>query len=156
MKTIFISFDYDHDRQSAYLLSDLKENQGSQITFEDVTPKDILPSAVDRIKAGLTQKIKMATHALVIVGEHSNHLHDYNILIDDLNWQWWEINQSIAQGKKLIGVKIDSKFESPTPLINANTTWATSYTTAAILKAIRESSAVSGVENSKGGRVQAK
>src|SRR6266851_4515972 len=71
-KRIFISFDYDHDRNYRYLLDAMKENSKFEIDYEDVTPDEIQSNDVAVVKAGLLARIKRSSHALVIVGSHAN------------------------------------------------------------------------------------
>lgn len=136
MKRIFISFDYEHDKNYRYLLTALAKNPRSDIEFTDVTPEEIQSYDVGRIKAVLTKKIKEATHTLVIVGKHANSYHPDRNEIDERNWQWWEINKSDEEGKGFIAVKIESSNESPDPLYGKGATWANSFTVDAIVNAI--------------------
>src|SRR5438067_748768 len=85
-KRVFISFDYEHDRNYRYLLSALKENPRTDLQFADVTPAEIQSSDVGRVKAVLTTKIESATHALVIIGEYANSSHPDRFLIGERNW----------------------------------------------------------------------
>ncbi len=137
-KKVFISFDYDHDRRYRYLLSALKENSGSQIDFEDLTPGEIQSYDIGRIKAALTRRIKASGYTLVIVGKHANSYHDDWLKIGTRNWQWWEIEKSKEEGNKFIAVKIERSNASPDPLIGAGARWAHSFNVEAILKAINE------------------
>lgn len=135
-KVVFISFDYDNDRKYRYLLKAFSNNPQNDIEFEDATPEEIQSSDIGRIKAVLTSKIRQATHTLVVIGEHANSYHRDRAEIGERNWQWWEINKSYAEGKKLIGLKIDSSYSSPEPLLGKNASWAYSFNVDAILKAI--------------------
>ena len=135
---IFISFDYDNDRNYRYLLTALSQNPRSDIGFVDVTPGEIQSSDVARIKAVLTRKIRAATHTLVIVGEHANKRHPDHLQIGDRNWQWWEIEKSAEEDNSFIAVKIDRSNTSPDPLLGKNAKWALSYTVDSIYNAIEE------------------
>lgn len=135
-KRVFISFDYDHDNRYRYLLSALKENAGSAIDFEDVTPKEIRSSDVAAVKRVLTTRIRSATHTLVIVGEYANSPHKDRAKIGERNWQWWEIKKSIEEGKGLIAVKIKKSNAPPASLLRAGAKWALTFDVPAILKAI--------------------
>jgi hypothetical protein len=135
-KRIFISFDYDHDRNYRYLLSALKTNPRSDIDFDDLTPEEIDTSDVGRVKAVLSRKIRDATHTLVIIGEHANSYHPDRDKIGTRNWQWWEIEKSAEEGKRFIAVKIKSTNDTPTPLYGKNATWAMSFTVDSIIAAI--------------------
>lgn len=135
-KRIFISFDYDHDRNYRYLLTALAENPRSDIEFDDVTPGEIQSYDISQIKAVLTKKIREATHTLVIIGKHANSYHPDQEEIGDRNWQWWEINKSYEEKKGLIAVKIDSSNEPPEPLYGKGASWAYSFTVDSIIDAI--------------------
>jgi hypothetical protein len=137
-KKIFISFDYDHDRNYRYLLKALKENPQSEIDFEDLTPEEIQSDDVGRIKAALTRRIRQSTHTLVIVGAHANSYHPDREEIGERNWQWWEIEKSAEEGNGFIAVKIKSTHNPPEPLYGKGATWAKSYTVDSILKAINQ------------------
>ncbi len=136
MKRIFISFDYDHDKQYRYLLSALKENPRNDLEFDDLTPGEIGTSDIGRVKAVLARHIRDATHTLVVVGAYANTAHADQKEIGERNWQWWEVKRSIEEGNGLIGVKIKKEYESPTPLLNADATWAMSFTVDAIISAV--------------------
>ncbi|MGE3062220.1 MAG: TIR domain-containing protein [bacterium] len=135
-KRIFISFDYEHDKNYRYLLTALAKNPRSDVEFTDVTPEEIQSYDVSRIKAVLTKKIKEATHTLVIVGKYANSYHPDRDEIGERNWQWWEINKSDEEGKGFIAVKIESSNEPPEPLYGKGATWANSFTVDAIVNAI--------------------
>lgn len=83
-------------------------------------------------------KIRAATHTLILIGEYANALHRDRARIGSRNWIWWEIEQSKAEGNRLIAVKTNSGNPTPDPLYNSGATWAMSFTQAAILKAIDE------------------
>lgn len=136
MKRIFISFDYEHDKNYRYLLTALAKNPRSDIEFTDVTPEEIQSYDVGRIKAVLTKKIREATHTLVIIGKYANSYHPDSDEIGERNWQWWEINKSDEEGKGFIAVKIESSNKPPDPLYGKGATWANSFTVDAIVNAI--------------------
>jgi hypothetical protein len=136
MKKIFISFDYTNDKNYRYLLSALAKNPRSDIEFSDATPEEIQSNDIGRIKAVLTQKIKNATHTLVIIGKHANSYHPDREEIGVRNWQWWEINKSYDEGKGFIAVKIDFSNDSPEPLYGKKATWALTFTVESIVEAI--------------------
>lgn len=135
-KRIFISFDWHHDRHYRYLLSALAENPRFLIDFDDETPSEIQSNDIGRVKAVLTQKIRNATHSLIVVGEYANSLHPDRAEIGERNWQWWEIKKSIAEGKKLVVVKIKSTNPTPDPLYSANAKWVYSFNVDDIQNAI--------------------
>ena len=135
-KRIFISFDYENDRNYRYLLSALSANSGNDLEFIDVTPSEIQSYDIGKIKGVLTTKIRNATHTLAIVGAHANSYHPDRQEIGDRNWQWWEIRKSHAEGKGLIGVKIERSHAAPDPLLNNGTKWAHSFNVEAIIQAV--------------------
>lgn len=137
-KKVFVSFDYDNDKKYKYLLEAWDANPNFDFTFADKTPGEIDTNNIGRIKAGLTQKINEANYTLVIVGEYANQLHKNSKLIGDINWINWEINKSKELGNKLVGVKIDKSYDSPTALLNSDATWAMSFKQEPIIKALNE------------------
>jgi len=136
-KRVFISFDWHHDRDYRNLLSAFNKNPANDIEFLDSTPSEIDTMDVGRVKAVLTTKLRDATHTLVLIGKYANTPHRDKTKIGTQNWQWWEIEKSKEERKKLIGVKIERSNESPTPLLNAGATWA-GYTVDSIIAALRE------------------
>lgn len=135
-KKVFISFDYDNDKNYRYLLKALAANAGSEIDFEDLTPEEIQSSDVGRIKAALTRRIKRSTHTLVIIGAHANSYHPDREEIGQRNWQWWEIEKSDEEGNSFIAVKIKSTNNTPEPLYGKRATWARTFKVESILNAI--------------------
>lgn len=136
-KKICISFDWHNDRHYRNLLAAWLKNENNPVDFEDLTPRAIDTDDVSRVKGVLTTRINAATHTLVIVGANANDIHADWIEIGDRNWIWWEINKSKEAGNKLIGVKLDQSYVSPTPLLNSGTRWAY-YTMDSIMSAISE------------------
>jgi len=137
LKKVFISFDWDNDRDYRHLLSAFNSNPATDIEFEDSTPGAIDTEDVGQVKAGLTIKIKEATHTLVLIGQEANTKHHDSEKIGTRNWLWWEIDKSKEEGNKLVGVKLTSYKETPTPLLGAGAAWA-SYSVDSIAKALRE------------------
>ena len=135
-KRVFISFDYDHDRNYRYLLKALAVNGRIDLDFDDLTPEAIESSDVSRVKAVLTSKIRQATHILVIVGAHANSYHPDREAIGERNWQWWEIKKGVSENKKLIAVKISRSNNPPDPLYGQGATWANSFAVDSIIRAI--------------------
>lgn len=137
-KRIFISFDYDNDRNYRYLLKALIANPRSDLAFEDLTPEEIQSYDIGRIKAALTQRIRKSTHTLVIIGAHANSNHPDSEGISTRNWQWWEIEKSAEEGNGFIAVRIKSSNSTPTPLLGKGATWANSFKVESIIRAIDE------------------
>ena len=88
--------------------------------------------------ARLIRQIRAATHTLVLIGESANTRHQFSEKIRTRNWIWWEIEQSKAEGNRLIAVKLKASNPTPDPLLDADVTWATPFTQEAILKACND------------------
>lgn len=136
--SVFVSFDYDHDKQYKYLLEAWIANPKFQFVFNDETPDEIDTSNVGRIKAALTVRIRAATHTLVIVGRYANSLHAKRHLIGYRNWINFEVAQSKAAGNRLAAVKLDRSFESPDELEGARAAWAMAFDEAPIIRALEQ------------------
>ena len=135
-KKVFISFDYDDDRNYRNLLSAWNANPSFDFFMSDFTPSEINSCDVSRIKAVLTTKIRQATYTLVIVGKNANKRHPKSHEIGYKNWINFEIAKSKENGNKLVGVKIDQTFENPDELLNSGASWVMNFTMDAILKAL--------------------
>jgi len=135
-KKIFISFDYENDKNFKFLLEAWNANQKFDFSFFDVSTQEVQSWDISRIKAAITPKINSATHTLIIVGKHANDKHKDSDKIGFKNWINWEISQSKAAKNKLVGVKIDKSNTSPDELLNAGASWAYSYTVESIVTAL--------------------
>ena len=133
-KRICISFDWHNDRDSRHLLGALLANHQIPATFTDLSAGQ-LNDNVAKVKERLTAQIRAATHTLVLISEYANTRHQFSERIRTRNWIWWEIEQSKAEGNRLIAVKLKASNPTPDPLLDADVTWATSFTREAILKA---------------------
>jgi hypothetical protein len=138
-RKICISFDWDNNRSYRYLLSAWLANPKNPLDLEDLTPGAIDTNDVSRVKAVLTTQIRAATHTLVLIGAYANTTHKDSAKIGTRNWIWWEIEQSKAEGNRLVAVKLKSDNPTPDPLYNSGAKWAMSFTQDAIIKAVNES-----------------
>lgn len=134
-KPVFVSFDYDNDKDYKNLLAAWDANSNFEFKFSDKSAHEINSENVDRVKAVLTRKINDATYTLVLIGKYANKKHPDSDLIDDINWINWEINKSKELGKKLVAVKLDNDNESPKAIMGVGAKWA-SYTQESIIKAL--------------------
>ena len=116
MDTVFVSFDYEHDKRYKYLLEAWHANPKFSFVFDDGTPEEIDSVNVGRIKAALTSKVKNATHTLVIVGRYADQRHHKSHLIGYKNWINFEIHQSVQEGKRIAVVRLDRSYELPSEL----------------------------------------
>ena len=133
-KKICIAFDWHNDRDSRHLLGAWLANHKLPATFTDLSAGQ-LNDNVAKVKARLITQIRAATHTLVLIGEFANTRHQLSERIRTRNWIWWEIEQSKAEGNRLIAVKLKASNPTPDPLLESDATWATSFTREAILKA---------------------
>jgi len=126
-KKIFISYTYETDRQYKNLLIAWDKNKQFDFFISDYSA-DVSINSTDAsaIKRTISRYISEATTFLVIIGKETHKS----------NWVRWEINKAVELGKILIAVKTDQNNISPDELLNVGTTWAMSFTYAAITSAI--------------------
>lgn len=137
-KKIFISFDYENDSKYKNMLLAWDANKEFDFSFNDKTAKEIQSDDISRIKAGLTSYIKQADYVLVLVGKYANKKDKRADEIGKTNWINWEIAKGKELKKKLIGVKIDREYESPSELLGSGATWAMSFSFESIKRAIND------------------
>jgi MTH538 TIR-like domain (DUF1863). len=135
-KKVFVSFDYDNDRNYKYLLEAWDANPNFEFNFSDKSAHEINSENVGRVKAGLATKINESTALLVIIGREANKRHQDYELIGDTNWINWEINKAKELKKCLVAVKIDKNYEPPLSILNSNANWAMSFTQEAVINAL--------------------
>ena len=138
-RKVFVSFDYDNDKQYKYLLQAWHANPEFDFVFEDKTPGEINTNDIGRIKAGLTRKINEATHTLFIVGKHANQPHKDRNAIGFINWINFEAYQSIQSGNYLAVVKLDDSYSVPNEL-NARHWWISGFSERNVIKVLNDSS----------------
>lgn len=135
-KKVFVSFDFENDKQYKYLLEAWNNNPEFDFTMNDKSSREINSWDVSRVKGALTTKINEATHTIVIVGKYANSKDTNSEAIGYRNWQNFEIARSKQNGNKLIGIKLDREYTSPEELINSNANWAYSFNVDSIVKAL--------------------
>ncbi len=136
---IFISFKYETDYLFRNLLKAWNYHPNIDISFDDVTPREINSEEIGRVKAVLTQKVKDSDAVLVLIGEMSDTFHRDYKQIGYKNWQYFEIAKAIEYHKKIIVVKRDKTFDTPKILYNQGATWVYSFNKDKILDAINNS-----------------
>ena len=72
---IFVSFDFEKDRQYKYTLNMWNSNPNFEFTCDDRSPSEIQTESVSVVKNVLSRKINEATVVVVIIGEDANRLH---------------------------------------------------------------------------------
>ncbi len=135
-KKVFVSFDYENDKHYKFLLQAWDANPSFDLSFSDLSSSEINSWDISKIKGSLTKKISMATYTLVIVGKEANKKHDDSEEIGYKNWLNFEIARSKDNKNKLIGVKINSNYESPSELLGSGASWAMSFGEQAIFDAL--------------------
>lgn len=138
-KNVFVSFDYDNDRNYKNLLLAWDVNPNFDFVFEDKTPGEINSNDISRIKAGLTQKINEATYTLFIVGKHANQTHPKSKEIGFINWINFEAYQSIQSKNYLAVVKLDDNYSIPQEL-TAKYSWITNFNEKNVIAVLNHSS----------------
>lgn len=135
---IFVSFDFDHDRQYKYTLNMWGANENIDFEFNDGSTKEIQSWDIGRVKAAITTKIRQSDAILVLVGEYADTCHKDRTTIGYRNWQHFEIAKAVEAGKKIIAVKIDRGNSTPNLLYGIGVSWAMSFTLDSIKRAIHK------------------
>lgn len=139
-KTVFVSFDYDNDRNYKYLLQAWDANPEFDFVFEDKTPGEINTNEISVIKAGLTRKINEATYTLFIVGKHANQVHPDRDEIGFVNWMNFEANKSIQSANNLAVVKIESGNTVPNELVGSGYKFVSGFSEVNVINVLNASS----------------
>lgn len=139
-KKVFVSFDYDDDKNYRNLLKAWDANPNFDFYISDLTPGEINTWSISRIKAALSTAISNANYTLIIVGKNANKIHPKFIEIGYRNWINFEIAKSKEYKTKLVGVKLDREYDSPIELLNSNASWAMTFSKDSILRALNEAS----------------
>ena len=126
-KKIFISYDYDNDRNYKNMLLAWDKNSEFDFGFSDQSA-DVSINSTDSaaIKRAISAKINAATYFLCIVGTYTHNS----------SWVTWEIEKAKELNKRLVAVKISSTNSTPDGLIGAGASWAMSFSFESIKNAI--------------------
>lgn len=135
-KKIFVSFDFENDRQYKYLLQAWSSNDDFDFIMDDKSSGEINSNNIGTVKAALARKINEANYTVVVVGAEANKKHKDSEAIGYRNWQNFEIAKSKENGNKLVGIKIKSEYDSPEELLDSGASWALSFNEESILKAL--------------------
>jgi hypothetical protein len=131
---VFVSYDHSEDVHYKRLLQAWDANPEFDFEFDSRGP-DVAISSNDAaaVKAALTVKMKSATHLLVLVGAKSAQS----------DWITWEINRAKQADikLKLAAVKLAKDNTTPAGLLNAGTSWATSFERDRIVEALKSAKA---------------
>ena len=137
-KKVFVSFDYEKDKHYKFLLQAWDANPEFDFYFSDLSADEIKSKSVPVVKQVLSTKINAANYTVVIVGAEANRQHSDHKEIGHKNWLNYEVSKSKEHKNKLVGIKTDKSYDSPSELLNSGAKWAMSFTQAAIIKALNE------------------
>lgn len=107
-----------------------------EFAFDDCTSDEIQSWNSSTVKAALTRRINTCSYMLIIIGAEANKYHKDSYQIGYRNWQNFEISRAKAAGLKLIAVKLDRSYESPSELLGAGASWALSFSQSSIIEAL--------------------
>lgn len=129
-KRIFISYDYDHDRNHKNMLLAWDANDDFDFSFYDASV-DVSVDSTDAaaIKRAISARINSALRFLCLIGKYTH----------TSGWVAWEIDKAVSLGKKIIAVKIDPENTSPPEILEVGAGWALSFTFVSIKNAIDKS-----------------
>ena len=126
-KKIFVSFDYENDKNYKFLLGAWDKNDRFDFVFSDYSSQEINSNDISVVRRALSRKINSADVTLIIIGKEANKKHSDSHEIGYKNWINFEIAKSIEANNSLVAVKIDSNYESPEELLGAGASWAMSF-----------------------------
>ena len=126
-KKIFVSYDYDNDRNYKNMLLAWDKNSEFDFGFSDQSA-DVSIQSINAaaIKRAISAKINAATYFLCLVGKKTSRS----------SWVAWEIEKAKELRKRFIVVKISSSNTTPNGLLGTGASWAMSFTFDAIKDAV--------------------
>ncbi len=128
-KKIFISYDYDNDKNYKNLLKAWDANGAFDFSFHDHSADISINSTnAAAIKRAISAKINNATYFLCLIGKHTHKS----------KWVQWEIEKAIDLKNKLVAVKMNSTNKTPPKILGVGASWAMSFTEGSIKKAIND------------------
>lgn len=134
---VFVSFDFEKDRQYKYTLNMWNSNPSFEFTCDDRSPSEVQTDSIAVVKQVLSRKINEATTVIVIVGEDANKLHKDHVSIGYRNWQNYEVAKAKELGKRIIAVQLNSGYSYPDELVGVNAKRVYRFEQAPILEALR-------------------
>ena len=128
-KKIFISYDYDNDKNYKNLLKAWDANGTFDFNFHDHSADVSINSTnAVAIKRAISAKINAATYFLCIVGEKTYKS----------SWVKWEIEKAVELKKRIVAVKTKSTNTTPNELLGIGASWAMSFSEESITNAINK------------------
>lgn len=125
-KKVFISYDYDNDRNYKNMLLAWNSNRDFNFKIHDHSADVSINSTnAAAIKRAISVKINQSTYFLCIVGKKTYRS----------KWVAWEIEKAKDLKKKIVVVKTKSSNKTPAGLYGSGVSWAMSFTFDSIVKA---------------------
>jgi len=124
---VFISYDYDNDKNYKNLLLAWNANSDFDFGIHD-TSADISINSTDvaAIERAISARINNSTYFLCIIGEKT-----YKSA-----WVKWEINKAVELGKKIVAVKIHPSNTLPNEIVDVGASLAMHFRFESIKTAI--------------------
>lgn len=133
---VFVSFDFENDRNYKRLLEAWSANTRFEFVFQDKTPTEIMTDSVARVKGVLSTKIQDATHVLVLCGRYVNQRHPDSAEIGCTNWINFECQQAIKYNKKIVAVGLQAPAYLPYTVPEGRAITVGSFNQAEIIAAL--------------------
>lgn len=126
-KKVFVSYDYDNDKEYKNMLLAWDANGAFDFSINDQSV-DVSVNSTDAaaIKRVISARISNSTYFLCLVGSKTHNS----------GWVKWEIDKAVELKKRIVAVKISSSNTTPDELLGVGASWAMSFTFDAIKKAI--------------------
>lgn len=126
---IFVSYDYDNDRNYKNTLKMWAANSQFDFDFYDQSV-DVSVNSLEAapIRRAISRRINESDILLCLVGQYTHRS----------TWVAWEIEKAVELDKKIVAVKIDSSYTTPSVLYNVGAKWAMSFNFPAVKKAVNE------------------
>jgi len=120
-KTVFVSYHSakeDTNHKNLLVAWSKNDNGHFDIKFDDTSVGVSINSTnATYIKSVIKRKISDSSVFLCLIGENTHNS----------DWVKWEIDKAIELNKKIVAVKIDSTYTSPTNLYGVGAIWAMSF-----------------------------
>ena len=128
-KEVFVSYDHSEDLHYKNLLREWDANDNFDFEFDQRSPNEPINSVeAGKIKESLTKMMKESEYLLVIIGKKSH----------ESDWMNWEISRAKQSDikLKLVAIKIDSSYTTPSGLLSTGAIFARSFTRDGIIAAL--------------------
>lgn len=125
-KKVFISYDYDNDKNYKNLLLAWDGNSYFDFSFDTSADVSVDSTDADAITGDITARINYSTYLLCIIGKKT-----YKSA-----WVKWEISKAVELGKKIVAVKIHSSNTLPDEIVGVGASWAMDFRFESIKAAI--------------------